>query len=284
MPLITLGVKAFKLRKCLSAYFIGHHWPIRCSNYLFSESHIIMFRKILGVAVIIFGLSGIEAHAGDEVEAINKVLQNLIPGSMPDRIAESVIPGLYVVSYGPDVLYITKDGRYVLEGDLLNIETRENLTETMRSTARLKLINAVDPKNMIVFAPKQVKHTVTVFTDVDCVFCRKLHSQIADYNKYGIAIRYMAFPRTGVNTESYYKAVSVWCSPDRKAALTRAKLGEHLKKSDCDNPVRQQMALADRLGVTATPTLILEDGSLISGYIPPDRMSKMLDKLALVKP
>jgi thiol:disulfide interchange protein DsbC len=243
-----------------------------------------MFKKMLGIAVIILGLSGVQAAAGDEVEAINKVLRHLIPGSTPDRIAESVIPGLYVVSYGPDVLYITKDGRYVLEGDLLNTQTRENLTEAMRSSARLKLLNAVDPKTMIVYAPTQVKHTVTVFTDVDCAFCRKLHSQIADYNKYGIAIRYLAFPRTGVNTESYYKAVSVWCSPDRKAALTKAKLGEPIKRLTCDNPVRQQMALADKLGVNATPTLILEDGSLISGYIPPERMSKMLDQLATAKP
>ena len=242
-----------------------------------------MCKKIFGIVVIFFGLSG-WTLAGDEFDAVNKVLQHLIPGSTPDRIAESVIPGLYVVSYGPDVLYITKDGRYVLEGDLLNTRTRENLTEAMRATARLKLLNAVDPNTMIVYAPKQVKHTVTVFTDVDCVFCRKLHSQIADYNKYGIAIRYLAFPRTGVDTESYYKAVSVWCSPDRKAALTKAKLGEQLKRTTCDNPVRQQMALADRLGVSATPTLILENGSLVSGYIPPDRMSKMLDKLAVAGP
>ena len=243
-----------------------------------------MFKKILGIAVIICGLGGLQAVAGDETEAVTKVLQHLIPGSMPDSIADSQIPGLYVVSYGPDVLYITKDGRYVLEGDLLNTQTRENLTETIRSTARLKLLNAVDPKSMIVYAPKQIKHTITVFTDVDCVFCRKLHSQMADYNKYGIAIRYLSFPRSGVDTESYYKAVSVWCSPDRKAALTRAKLGEPLKRTNCDNPVRQQMALADKLGVNATPTLILEDGSLVSGYIPPDRMSKMLDNLAMAKP
>lgn len=243
-----------------------------------------MFKKMLGIIVITFGLGSIQALAGEEVDAINKVLQHLIPNATPDSIAESVIPGLYVVSYGPDVLYITKDGHYVLEGDLLNTQTRENLTETIRSSARLKLINAADPKNMIIFAPKRVKHTVTVFTDVDCAFCRKLHSQIADYNKLGIAIRYMAYPRSGVNTASYYKAVSVWCSPDRKAALTRAKLGEPMKRLVCDNPVRRQMALADKLGITATPTLILEDGSLISGYIPPERMSKMLDQLAAAKP
>ena len=242
-----------------------------------------MFKKILGIVVILCGLGAVDAFAGDEVAAINKVLQHLIPGETPDRIVESVIPGLYVVSYGPDVLYITKDGRYVLEGDLLNTQTRQNLTESIRSTARLKLINAVDPKTMIIYAPKKVKHTVTVFTDVDCAFCRKLHSQIADYNKDGIAIRYMAFPRSGVNTTSYYKAVSVWCAPDRKAALTQAKLGKPMKRRTCDNPVRQQMALADKLGVDATPTLILEDGSLISGYIPPDRMSKMLDHMASVR-
>ena len=127
-----------------------------------------------------------------------------------------MIPGLFEVSYGPDVIYISKDGHYVLQGDLIDAETRQNLTESVRASARLKLINALDQKTMIVFAPQNVKHTVTVFTDVDCAFCRKLHSQIADYNRFGIAIRYLAFPRTGVNTESYYKAVSVWCSADRR--------------------------------------------------------------------
>jgi thiol:disulfide interchange protein DsbC len=243
-----------------------------------------MFKKLLWLAVLAMGLNGMAAVAADEMEAINKVLQNIIPGSTPDSVAESVIPGLYQVSYGPDVIYITKDGHYVLQGDLVDTGTRENLTEAVRSVARLKLINGVDQKSMIVFAPKEVRHTVTVFTDVDCGFCRKLHSQIADYNKYGIAIRYLAFPRSGVNTESYYKAVSVWCAADRKDALTHAKLGEVMKKKTCDNPVREHMALADKLGVNATPTLILEDGSLISGYIPPDRMSAMLDQMVAAKP
>lgn len=243
-----------------------------------------MFKKLLWLAVLAMGFSGMAAVAADEVEAISKVLQNIIPGSKPDSVAESVIPGLYQVSYGPDIIYITKDGHYALQGDLVDTGTRENLTEAVRSVARLKLINAVDQKSMIIFAPKEVKHTVTVFTDVDCGFCRKLHSQIADYNKYGIAIRYLAFPRSGVNTESYYKAVSVWCAADRNEALTHAKLGEVMKKKTCDNPVREHMALADKLGVNATPTLILEDGSLISGYIPPDRMSTMLDQMVAAKP
>jgi thiol:disulfide interchange protein DsbC len=244
---------------------------------------IIMIKKLLWITVLVMGFNG-AVIAADDVTVINQVLAKLIPGSTPDSIGESVIPGLYQVSYGPEVIYITKDGRYVLQGDLLATDTRKNLTESIRSKARLKLINAVDPKSMIVFAPKEVKHTVTVFTDMDCGYCRKLHSQIADYNRYGIAIRYLAFPRSGVDTESYYKAVSVWCSPDRRTALTEAKLGEKLKRMNCDNPVREHMALADKLGVSATPTLILEDGSLISCYIPPKQMSQMLDKVAAAKP
>ncbi len=237
-----------------------------------------MIKKLLGVVVLAMGLNGVAA--ADDVATINKVLQRLIPSAKPDAIAESVIPGIFQVTYGPEIFYITRDGRYVLQGDILSTDTRRNLTESIRSTARLKLIDAVDPKSMIIFAPKHVKHTVTVFTDVDCAFCRKLHSQMADYNKYGIAIRYLSFPRTGVNTESYYKAVSVWCSADRRAALTEAKLGKRLKRKSCDNPVREHMALADKLGINATPTLILEDGSLVSGYIPPLQMSQMLDKVA----
>ena len=240
-----------------------------------------MIKKLLAAAVLAMGLTGIAA--ADDVDVINKVLRHLIPNTKPDAIAESVIPNLYQVTYGPDVIYITRDGRYVVQGDILSTDTRKNLTESIRSTARLKLIKAVDPKSMIIFAPKKVKHTVTVFTDVDCAFCRKLHSQIADYNKFGIAIHYLAFPRTGVNTESYYKAVSVWCSADRRAALTEAKLGKRLKRKSCDNPVREHMALADKLGVNATPTLILEDGSLVSGYIPPRQMSQMLDKVAAAR-
>jgi thiol:disulfide interchange protein DsbC len=239
-----------------------------------------MIKHIVAVVVLALGvMSG--AAAGTDIANINQVLQRLIPGRQPDAVADSVIPGLFQAIYGPDVIYISRDGRYVLQGDVISTDTRQNLTEKIRSAARLKLIDAVDPKTMIVFAPKEVKHTVTVFTDVDCAFCRKLHSQIADYNKYGIAIRYLAFPRTGVNTPSYYKAVTVWCSDDRRAALTKAKLGEVLPRKTCDNPVREHMALADQLGVDATPTLILEDVSLVSGYIPPLQMSRMLDKLAL---
>lgn len=241
-----------------------------------------MFKTVCSAIIVVMGVSfGVFASEGQD--AINQVLQRLIPDEKPDRIVESPIPGMYEVSYGLEIFYVTGDGRYILRGDLLNTGTRQNLTEASRDTITLGLMNQIDPKSMIIFSPKEIKHTVTVFTDVDCAFCRKLHSQIADYNKYGIAVRYLAFPRTGVDTESYYKAVSVWCSDDRQAALTRAKLGETPKRKTCTNPVREHMALGDKLGVSGTPTIILEDGSLVSGYIPPTQMSQMLDKLSSAK-
>ncbi len=209
--------------------------------------------------------------------ALKKVLSSLAPGKTPDRLEPSPVPGLYEVVYGPQVFYISKDGRFVVDGDVVDVKQGKNLTEELRSAGRLKLINTVDPANMIIFAPKHVKHVVTVFTDVDCPYCRKMHSHIDEYNQYGIEVRYLAFPRTGLNTPSYFKAVSVWCAADRKKAITEAKLGEAVPMRRCNNPVAHQYSLAEKLGVTGTPTLILEDGSVLPGYVPPKKLSQYLD-------
>ncbi len=209
--------------------------------------------------------------------ALKKVLSSLAPGKTPDRLEPSPVPGLYQVVYGPQVFYVSKDGRFVVDGDVVDVKQGKNLTEELRAAGRLKLINAVDPANMIIFAPKHVKHVVTVFTDVDCPYCRKMHSQIDKYNQYGIEVRYLAFPRTGVNTPSYFKAVSVWCAADRKKALTAAKLGKPVPLRRCNSPVDHQLTLAEKLGITGTPTLILEDGSVLPGYVPPKKLSEYLD-------
>jgi thiol:disulfide interchange protein DsbC len=209
--------------------------------------------------------------------AVNKVLSKLAPGKKPDRLEPSPVPGLYEVVYGPQVFYVSKDGRFVVDGDVVDVKQGKNLTEELRAAGRLKIIDSIDPANMIIYAPKHVKHVVTVFTDVDCPYCRKMHSHIAEYNKYGIEVRYVAFPRTGVNTPSYFKAVSVWCAADRKKALTEAKLGEPVPMRKCNSPVDHQLSLAGKLGITGTPTLILEDGSELPGYIPPKKLSQYLD-------
>jgi len=158
------------------------------------------------------------------------------------------------------------------------MDRHRNTTEAKRAEVRLKELSAIAEDSMIVFAPKETRHTLTVFTDIDCDYCRKLHSEMAELNGHGIKVRYLAFPRAGLDSPSYDKAVTVWCSKDRNQAMSSAKSGENLKKKTCDNPVKQHMALAKKLNVKGTPTLMLEDGQIIPGFVPVDRLIKLLDE------
>lgn len=204
-------------------------------------------------------------------------LQAALSGAKPDSVAPTAIPGLYEVVLGGQVLYLSEDGRFAVQGDILDLGSRANLTENRRGELRGKAIEAVGESNMVVFAPEgPVKHTVTVFTDIDCGYCRKMHSQIADYNKEGIKIRYLWFPREGIGSESYSKAVAVWCAENRQDALTRAKRGENIEQKTCDNPVQAQYELGQKLGVRGTPSLILESGEMLPGYVPPTQLAELL--------
>ena len=199
------------------------------------------------------------------------------PGAKPEDVRPTPVPGLFEVRRGAEVLYMTQDGKYALIGDLYQLSTHNNLTEERRRELRMKLIGAVPESNMLVFGPEQAKYTITVFTDVDCVYCRALHKQIADYNRLGIRVRYMFFPRTGPDTESWHKAEQVWCSTDRKAALTRAKLGQTLEARACGNtPVAQEYALGKAVGITGTPGIVTSTGDLLPGYLPPEAMLEEL--------
>lgn len=234
---------------------------------------------------IIAGLMGVllsveTAFADDaDIVQVKKALESMAPGAKADSITATSLPGLYEVIVGTEIVYISKDGHYMLQGDLVDVQAQKNLTEAKRGAGRLKLVNALSENAMIVFAPKNqpVKHTITVFTDVDCGYCRKMHSEMAELNRHGIKVRYLMFPRAGKNSPSYDKAVSVFCSKDRNAALTRAKATGNIEKKTCVNPVDQHMALVERLGLTGTPTLMLEDGRLMPGYVPAQRLSKLLD-------
>lgn len=200
-----------------------------------------------------------------------------IPGVRPDDLRPSPIPGIYELTRGMDIAYVTADGKFALTGDLYDLAKDDNLTEHRRRDLRVKAIAAVPESEMVIFAPPDPKYTVTVFTDVDCPFCRKLHSQIADYNRLGIRVRYLFFPRSGPNTSSWTKAEQVWCSADRKEALTRAKLGQDLKSKACpNNPVARTYALGKDFAIEGTPAIIMADGEMLDGYIPPDVLVKHL--------
>ncbi|HTC16493.1 MAG TPA: DsbC family protein [Steroidobacteraceae bacterium] len=200
-----------------------------------------------------------------------------ITGAHPEELRATPVPGLWELTRGTDIAYVTADGKYAFSGDLIELGTNNNLTETHRRDLRLKAIAAYPESEMLVFGPRDPKYTVTVFTDVDCPYCRKLHSQIAEYNHLGIRVRYLLYPRTGPNTTSWTKAEQVWCSSDRNEALTRAKLGEDLKsKSSCDNPVARSYALGQDFALEGTPAIIMPNGEMLAGYLPPDALMQRL--------
>jgi thiol:disulfide interchange protein DsbC len=191
-----------------------------------------------------------------------------LQGASPADVAMSPIPGLYEVTMGGLIAYVSADGKYLLSGNVYDLDSQVNLTATRRNAARAKALAAASESNMIVFGPANAKMTVTVFTDIDCGYCRKFHSQIADVNKAGVRVRYMMYPRTGPDTESWTKAEQVWCAADRRDALTRAKRGEAIKGKACgDAAIKSQYELGSDLGVEGTPAVFTQNGDYIGGFL-----------------
>ncbi|OZG70641.1 protein-disulfide isomerase [Hahella sp. CCB-MM4] len=234
--------------------------------------------------VLILGMvfsAGMNAHADDDpVTVIKQRLAEAVPGLRVVKVSPSPLDGLYEVeSNNPNMIYISSDGRYFVAGDIYKVEDGRitNLAEQRRESTRAELVNAVPESQMVVFKPEgEPKAKVTVFTDVDCGYCRKLHREIAKINELGIQVNYMAYPRAGVGSSSYTKMVSVWCANDRQAAITEAKAGKVPEAKDCPNPVADQYELGNKIGITGTPAIVLDDGRLIPGYVPAESLAKGL--------
>jgi thiol:disulfide interchange protein DsbC len=216
---------------------------------------------------------------GDAEQKIRQGMAYILKDTEITSIQPSGIDGLFEVMMGPQLFYVTGDGHYLFSGKLYDLVDRKDLTSPKVAQAKADAINAVGEDNMVVFAPEKTLHTITVFTDIDCGYCRKLHSEIQDYNDLGIRVRYIMYPRAGVGSESYDKAVSVFCADDPKAAMTRAKAGEAIPKKECDNPVSQQYELGKSLGVNGTPAIFLESGEMLPGYVPAQKMNQILTQL-----
>ncbi len=217
------------------------------------------------------------SHAA-ETDKLKKQLEETLPGVTIDSLKKVDNTQLYEGIINGEILYFSADGRYVLQGELVSLESRTNLTEQRRVSLRKDIIEGLDEKDMIIFEPEKTEHTLTVFTDIDCVYCRKMHSEIEQYMDQGIRIRYMAYPRGGIGSESYDDAVTVWCSDDRRDALTRAKAGEELEAKTCDNPVKTEFETGQKLGVQGTPALFMESGQMLPGYVPAERLKEILEQ------
>jgi thiol:disulfide interchange protein DsbC len=214
----------------------------------------------------------------DTQDKIRNSLSILLPGLLPDEIRSTPVDNLYEVTFDGRIVYMTADGRYLIQGKMIDLETRTELTEDRLSELKVAALAAVGEDQMIIFGPEDAKDTVTVFTDIDCGFCRKLHSEMAKYNDEGIRIRYLFYPRAGIGSESYNKAVSVWCADDRKAAMNKAKAGGQVERKTCENPVEAHYELGQKMRVSGTPALILEDGEMVPGFVPADKLRKALDE------
>jgi thiol:disulfide interchange protein DsbC len=215
-----------------------------------------------------------EARARAAILAVN-------PKVTIDQVTAAPLPGFQQVIVSGSVIYVSNDGHYLMQGSLYDIAARKDVGEQALAQLRVKLLKSIPASSRIVFAPPNPKYTVTVFTDVECAYCRKFHSEIADYNRKGIAVEYLAFPRMGLGSEDFKKMVAVWCSADPRKALTDAKNDRPVAYRNCTNPVTMEYNLGQRMGLTGTPMILASNGVQVGGYVPPAQLRATLDKMAV---
>ena len=217
----------------------------------------------------------------EEIAVIRVVIATSQPSMIVETITASPIAGMYEVTLqNAQVIYASADARYFIPGDLYEVmpQGMVNLGDLKRNVSRAIKIAAVPESEMIIFGPAEAetKATITVFTDVDCPYCRQLHGEVEKLNELGIAVRYLAYPRTGLDTETHFKMISTWCAEDPRAMLTSAKRGGNVPETDCENPIARHYQLGREVGVTGTPALVLEDGTILPGYVPADTLAGYL--------
>lgn len=231
-------------------------------------------KKLIGIAALFSAVIGGAVQA-DET-AIRKSLNLSMPSLQLDSVKPSEIDGLYEVAIGSNILYVSEDGKYLMQGHVIDIDARKDLTEGKLATRRRAAIDQLGDDQTIIFKPEDSRYKVSVFTDIDCGYCRKLHSEIDQYMAEGITIQYLFFPRAGKGSDSYKKAISVWCSEDRNAELTAAKQGKTPEEKTCENPVDEHMKLGVEFGAKGTPMIVTEKGNIFPGYVPAKQLAKAL--------
>ncbi|MGR8931037.1 MAG: DsbC family protein [Gammaproteobacteria bacterium] len=233
-------------------------------------------KKISQLLLVVLTSFAVNLVSADE-DAVRKALNESMPRAKIDSIKPSELKGIYEVVTGANIFYASEDGRYLIQGQLFDAQQKKNITEDKLAGVRTAALDKVGESNMIIFKSENSKHFVSVFTDIDCGYCRKLHSEIDKYMDQGITVRYLFFPRAGKGSESYSKAISVWCADNRQEALTAAKKGGALDARSCDNPVDMHMSLGEAFGMTGTPMIVTEKGSVLPGYVPAAQLAKILN-------
>lgn len=236
------------------------------------------------IPVISFGLLMAAMPVSADNAEVRERIAARLPGVAAADVNPSPVAGLYEVMVGPRVVYVSADGRFVLQGSVIDLDAQANITEPRRTAARARWVNGLDEAQMVIFEPTvPLRHTVTVFTDIDCGYCRQMHAEINGLLAGGVRVRYLLYSRGGPGTEAANKAEHVWCAPDRRAALTAAKLGRAVAARACETPLMANLMLGRELNVTGTPTLVSGGGDLIPGYVPAATLIEELERLAAAR-
>ena len=214
----------------------------------------------------------------DQVASLRKALKKRLPSLRIDNISVTPIKGLYQVVVGSQVVYMDVNAEYMIDGDLVSLKTKKNYSEQAKSKIRLDALSNLGEKNMLIYKPEKSDFVLTVVSDIDCPYCRRLHSEIQEYLDNNVEVRYLFMPLKGENDRK--KTISVWCADDPHLALDVAKAGGDVETSTCDNPIDQQMKTGRKLGVTGTPAIILEDGEMLPGYVPANKLIAELRRRA----
>lgn len=208
---------------------------------------------------------------------IRAALAKAVPNAPIEEISASPVKDIYAARVGGQTVYVSGDGKFLFTGDLIDLESRTNLSERAREKQNSAALARLGADKTLVIGPAKPRHVVTIFTDVDCPYCAKLHLEVPALNKAGVEVRYVFFPRAGLDSDSYRRSVAVWCASDRAKAIGVAKAGGELAMKECANPVAEHYRLAQQLQVQGTPAIFLANGSVIPGYVPADKLIAMLD-------
>ena len=228
--------------------------------------------RIIKLSVIALLAFHINASAANPEDAVKENLLKLLPANMQiESIAETPMENVYMVSAGSQSLYVYSVGAFIMIGDVYDAERKVNLGEEMKNEKMAEALASIPLSEMIVMGEPTDRY-VTVFTDTDCGYCQKFHKNVAELQSKGLQVRYLMFPRAGINSASYDEAVSVWCAEDQREAMTIAKSGGSVPPSVCENPVEKQYRLGQKLGVRGTPTMVLDSGKVIPGFLPPAQL------------
>jgi len=235
-----------------------------------------MFKRWL----ILTALTLFSAHAlaDDAGKAVDEALAKIFPSTKPTEVVKSELPGFYQAVLNGQIFYVSADGKYLIHGSVFDIGAKIDIGERQLAVLRKATLAKIPASQQIVFAPPNPKHTVTVFTDVDCPYCREFHKQIAQYNQLGIAVNYVLFP-LAFHPGADKKAEAVWCSHDRNVSYTDAMSGKDPGKGTCANPIASLTELGKSMGVDGTPAIFTADGEHVGGYIPPDKLAQRLDQI-----